>query len=127
MSLLPRAFTRTQTTLACIAPQEGWIAVDTSSAKRAEDLLSLLREGTGSLPVRPMNVKMAPAACMTDWVKTGQEPEGLLISDECELRDTGEDGGVIRRKRQDLSIDDIQQHLEDGRLVSQLSLHRQAQ
>lgn len=123
MSLLPRAFTRTQTTLACIAPNEGWIAVDTSSAKRAEDLLSLLREGTGSLPVRPMTVKTAPAACMTEWVQTGTAPEGLVISDECELRDTGEDGGVIRCKRQDLSSDEIQQHLTAGKQVSQLALH----
>lgn len=123
MSLLPRAFTRTQTTLACIAPKEGWIAVDTSSAKRAEDLLSLLREGTGSLPVRPMTVKTAPAACMTEWVKAGVAPEGLIISDECELRDTGEDGGIIRCKRQDLSSDEIQQHLTVGKQVSQLALH----
>ena len=125
MTLLPRAFTRSQTTLALIAPGEGWIAVDTSSAKRAEDLLSLLREGTGSLPVRPMNVKIAPAACMTDWVKAGAAPEGLVISDECELRDTGEDGGVIRCKRQDLSSDEIQQHLAVGKQVSQLALHWQ--
>lgn len=122
MSLLPRAFTRTQTTLACIAPSEGWIAVDSSSAKRAEDLLSLLRECTGSLPVRPLNVKMAPAACMTDWVKNGDAPEGLVVLDECELRDTGEDGGVIRCKRQDLASDEIQQHLTVGKQVSQLTM-----
>ena len=125
MSLLPRAFTRTQTTLACIAPAEGWIAIDSSSSKRAEDLLSLLRECTGSLPVRPLNVKMAPAACMTDWVKTGQAPEGLVIGDECELRDISEDGGVIRCKRQDLASDEIQQHLTVGKQVSQLSLQWQ--
>lgn len=125
MSLLPRAFTRTQTTLACIAPQEGWIAVDTSSAKRAEDLLSLLRECAGSLPVRPMTVKIAPGACMTEWVKTGQAPEGLVIGDECELRDTTEDGGVIRCKRQDLASDEIQQHLTAGKQVSQLALQWQ--
>ena len=122
MSLLPRAFTRTQTTLACIAPAEGWIAVDSSSNKRAEDLLNLLRESTGSLPVRPLNVKMAPAACMTEWVKQGAAPEGLVIGDECELRDTHEDGGVIRCKRQDLASDEIQQHLAVGKQVSQLAL-----
>lgn len=125
MSLLPRAFTRTQTTLACISPKEGWIAVDSASAKRAEDLLSLLRECTGSLPVRPLSVKIAPAACMTDWVKTSQAPEGLVIGDECELRDTSEEGGVIRCKRQDLGSDEIQQHLTVGKQVSQLSVQWQ--
>ena len=122
MSLLPRAFTRTQTTFACICPAEGWIAVDSSSHKRAEDLLSLLRECTGSLPVRPLNVKIAPAACMTQWVKENQAPEQLQIGDDCELRDTSEDGGVVRCKRQDLTSDEIQQHLEVGKQVTQLSL-----
>ena len=125
MSLLPRAFTRTQTTFACIAPQHGWIAIDTSSSKRAEDLLSLLRECTGSLPVRPLSVKTAPSACMTEWVKTGTAPEGLEIGDECELRDTSDDGGVIRCKRQDLSSEEIQQHLTAGKQVSQLALQWQ--
>ncbi|MEL0168118.1 MAG: recombination-associated protein RdgC [Pseudomonadaceae bacterium] len=125
MSLLPRAFTRTQTTFACICPAEGWIAVDSSSHKRAEDLLSLLRECTGSLPVRPLNVKIAPASCMTQWVKDNQAPEQLQIGDECELRDTSEDGGVVRCKRQDLGSDEIQLHLSAGKQVSQLALQWQ--
>ncbi|SFM15631.1 recombination-associated protein RdgC [Halopseudomonas yangmingensis] len=123
LDLLPRAFTRSRTTLALLAPQHGWIAVDTSSHKRAEELLNLMRESTGSLPVRPINVKIAPMACMTDWVRTQQAPEGLVIADECELRDTGEDGGTVKCKRQDLGSDEIQQHLDAGKQVSQLALH----
>lgn len=122
MALLPRAFTRSQTTMALIAPREGWIAVNATSVNRAEDLLSLLREGTGSLPVRPMSVKIAPAASMTDWVKQGHAPEGLIISDECVLLDTGEASAYVRCKRQDLSSDEIQQHLSAGKQVDQLAL-----
>lgn len=125
MSLLPRAFTRSRTTHALICPAEGWIAVDTPTTTRAEDLLSLLRECTGTLPVRPISVKISPAACMTDWLKTSQAPEGLLIGDECELLDTAEAGGLVRCKRQDLASDEIQQHLSAGKQVSQLSLQWQ--
>ncbi|CRQ78745.1 Recombination-associated protein RdgC [Pseudomonas aeruginosa] len=42
--------------------------------------------------------------------------------DECELRDTHEDGGVVRCKRQDLTSEEIQLHLTAGKLVTQLSL-----
>src|SRR5690606_10395691 len=101
------------------------IAVDTSSAKRAEDLLSLHRERPDSLQMPPMNVKIAPAACITDWVKTSQAPEGLIISDVCGPRESSEHGGMIRCKRQDLSSDEIQQHLAVGKQVSQLALHWQ--
>ncbi|WP_410965022.1 recombination-associated protein RdgC, partial [Salmonella sp. SAL04286] len=59
-TLLPRAFIRRSSTFAAIAPSLGLILVDSASAKKAEDLLSTLREALGSLPVRPLSVKVAP-------------------------------------------------------------------
>ncbi len=110
-AFLPRAFIRKSTTFAAIAPSLGLVLVDSSSAKRAEDLLSTLREAIGSLPVRPLTVKVAPAATLTEWLKTQQAAADFTVLDECELRDTHEDGGVVRCKRQDLSSDEIQNHL----------------
>ena len=75
--------------------------------------------------MRPLNVKIAPASSMTQWVKDNQAPEQLQIGDECELRDTSEDGGVVRCKRQDLASDEIQLHLSTGKQVSQLALQWQ--
>ncbi|MFX0313840.1 recombination-associated protein RdgC [Pseudomonas aeruginosa] len=121
-AFLPRAFIRKSGTFAAIAPQQGLILVDSSSPKRAEDLLSTLREAIGSLPVRPLTVKIAPSATMTDWVKNQKAIEGFSLLDDCELRDTHEDGGTVRCKRQDLTSDEIQQHLEVGKQVTQLSL-----
>ncbi|UUY08058.1 recombination-associated protein RdgC [Pseudomonas sp. J452] len=122
LSFLPRAFVRRSATFAAIAPKLGLILVDSASAKRAEDLLSTLREVLGSLPVRPLSVKMAPTATMTDWVKSQQAAPDFFVLDECELRDTAEDGGVVRCKRQDLTSEEIQLHLSTGKLVTQLSL-----
>ncbi len=121
-TLLPRAFIRRQRTLAAIAPEQGLILVDASSPKRAEDLLSTLREALGSLPVRPLGVKLAPTATFTDWMKNQQASNGLVLLDECELRDTHEDGGIVRCKRQDLGSDEVQNHLAAGKLVTKLSL-----
>ena len=122
MSLLPRAFVRRSATFAAIAPKLGLILVDSASAKKAEDLLSTLREVLGSLPVRPLAVKIAPTATLTDWVKTQQAAPDFFVLDECELRDVNEDGGVVRCKRQDLTSEEIQLHLSSGKLVTQLSL-----
>ncbi len=121
-ALLPRAFIRRSKTYAAIAPAQSLILVDTSSAKRAEELLSTLREVLGSLPVRPIAVKTAPTATFTDWVKQHQASHGLALTDECELRDSAEDGGIIRIKREDLASAEIQNHLEAGKLVTQLTL-----
>lgn len=122
MALLPRAFIRRSKTYAAIAPAQGLILVDTSSAKRAEELLSTLREVLGSLPVRPVAVKTAPTATFTEWVKLHQASHGLALTDECELRDSAEDGGIIRIKREDLASEEIQNHLTAGKLVTQLTL-----
>ena len=121
-TFLPRAFIRRSSTFAAIAPKLGLILVDSASAKKAEDLLSTLREAIGSLPVRPLSVKMAPTATLTDWVKTQSAAADFFVLDECELRDTSEDGGVVRCKRQDLTSEEIQLHLSAGKLVTQLSL-----
>jgi len=121
-AFLPRAFIRRSMIFAAIAPRLGMILVNSASAKRAEDLLSTLREVMGSLPVRPATVKIAPVATMTDWVKSQQAAEGFYVLDECELRDTAEDGGIVRCKRQDLTGEEIQLHLSTGKVVTQLAL-----
>ncbi|AFO51577.1 recombination-associated protein RdgC [Pseudomonas putida] len=121
-AFLPRAFIRRSMIFAAIAPRLGVILVNSASAKRAEDLLSTLREVMGSLPVRPATVKIAPVATMTDWVKSQQAAEGFYVLDECELRDTAEDGGIVRCKRQDLTGEEIQLHLSTGKAVTQLAL-----
>ena len=121
-AFLPRAFIRRSMIFAAIAPRLGVILVNSASAKRAEDLLSTLREVMGSLPVRPATVKIAPTATMTDWVKSQQTAEGFYVLDECELRDTAEDGGIVRCKRQDLTGEEIQLHLSTGKVVTQLAL-----
>lgn len=121
-AFLPRAFIRRSTTFAAIAPQQGLILVDAASAKKAEDLLSTLREVLGSLPVRPLSVKIAPTATFTTWMKEQHASNGLVLLDECELRDTHEDGGIVRCKRQDLGSDEVQNHLAAGKLVTKLSL-----
>jgi recombination associated protein RdgC len=121
-AFLPRAFIRRSSTFAAIAPKQGLILVNSASPKRAEDLLSTLREVIGSLPVRPLTVKVAPTATMTEWVKTQKAADDFHVLDECELRDTHEDGGIVRCKRQDLTSDEIQLHLSTGKQVTQLSL-----
>ena len=121
-ALLPQAFRRSKVTCAMIMPKQGLIVVDTGSARDAEDLLSTLREVIGSLPVRPVTVKIAPVATMTDWIKQQQAATDFYVLDECQLADTHEDGGTVACKRQDLTSDEIALHVSTGKLATKLSL-----
>lgn len=121
-AFLPRAFTRNASTYAAIDPVAGLIYVDATSPKRAEDLLSTLREAIGSLPVRPVTVKIAPTATLTDWLKQQKAAEGFAVLDQTLLRDTHAEGGSIAAKHQDLTSEEIQLHLSAGKQATQLAL-----
>ena len=119
-SLLPQSFLKHKTTFALLL--DDMIVVDAGSWKQAEELLSTLREVLGSLPVRPVTVKLPPAATFTDWLKRQQPKSSLYLLDECELRDTHEDGGIVRCKRQDLGSDEVQEHLQAGKLATKIGI-----
>lgn len=121
-AFLPRAFIRKSATFAALDIASGLIYVNSSSAAKAEDLLSTLREVIGTLPIRPLTVKIAPSATFTEWLKTEQTSNGFSVLDSCELRDVSEGGGIVRVKQHDLTTDDIQQHLANGKLVTELAL-----
>ena len=67
--LLPQAFSRHLLQYALIDKQQGWIIVDASSANKADALISLLRDTLGSLPVKPLEVNVAPTFIMTEWLR----------------------------------------------------------
>lgn len=121
--LLPRAFTFSRKLYAYIDVKGGFLVVDSASANKAEDLLSLLRKCLGSLPAIPLNTVDKPIAIMTEWLVTQQTPNDVTIEDECELRSPEEDGGVIRCKRHDLTLPEIKNHLDIGKQVIKLALN----
>lgn len=122
-SLLPRAFTRSSQTFVWINPEENYLVVDAGSAKKADDVLSLLRKCTGSLPVIPFALQNPPEITMTEWLNEGSVPAGFALEDEAELRSALEHGGIIRCKEQDLVSEEIKGHLLADKLVTKLALN----
>ncbi|MCK5897815.1 MAG: recombination-associated protein RdgC [Methylococcales bacterium] len=121
--LLPRAFSFSRKTYAYIDPKGGWIVVDSASSKKAEDLLSYLRKCLGSLPIVPVASANNPSQVMTQWLMDNEIPQGISIEDECELRSTEEEGGIVRCKNHDLSLPEIKNHLQQNKLVTKLALN----
>ncbi len=121
--LLPKAFTRSRMTYAYLSPKDGFLIVNASSAKAAEDITSYLRKTIGSLPIRIPTVNQAPASVMTNWLaKNTLIPTGFEAEPECELRDMGEEGGVVRCKGVELDGEEISTHLEAGKQVVKLAM-----
>ncbi len=119
--MLPQAFTRSRLVPALIDPAVGRVVVDAASDKLAEDVLSLLRETLGSLPVTPL-VATAAAERLTGWVRTGAPPQGLALDDQCELRDPADKGTVVRCRGVDLGSAEVLAHIDGGMQVAALGL-----
>ena len=122
-TLLPRAFSRTTNTFAWINAADGLLIVDASSAKKAEDVLALLRKSIGSLLVVPVALKNPPEITMTEWLQQGNLPAAFTLEDESELRSAMEHGGIARFKQQDLMTDEVKNHLANDKLVTKLALN----
>ncbi|MCB1774727.1 MAG: recombination-associated protein RdgC, partial [Gammaproteobacteria bacterium] len=117
----PRAFTRSTHQYAYVDPADGWVVVDSGTAKKAEDLLSVLRETLGSLRVRPLAVNNAPTSVMTRWLEKTPDA-GFELGDECELKEPVDNGGVMRGRRMDLASAEVRSHLDAGMQVAKLAV-----
>jgi recombination associated protein RdgC len=122
MELLPRAFVRPTRTGATLDLQHGFIAVDASSRKSAENVVSELRHALGSFPALPLNAETSARGVLTGWIAGEPLPPGLVLGDECELKDPIDGGAVVKCQRQELLCDEIKKHLESGKQVSKLAL-----
>ena len=125
--LMPRAFTRSQHLEALINDREGWVWISTSSASRAEEMLSLLREGLGNLQVTIPDTQKSPSIIMSHWLLNGGLPEGMTLGGDVDLEDPREEGGVVRARGMLLESDEIRRHVDSGKHVVRLSLDWEGQ
>ena len=103
--------------------RDGWLVVDSSSRKVAEQVVTRIREALGSFPAVPLAPEVSPRAVMTDWLADGNLPAGFALGDECELRDPATaTGAVVRARRQDMDSEEVREHLRNGKQVFSLGL-----
>ncbi len=125
--LMPRAFVKPSHTHAVIDPKAGIIAIDTSSVKAAEAVVSKLREAFGSFPALPLQTAQSPRAMLTRFLLGEALPEHWFLGEECELTDPAEKGAVVKCLRSDLASEEVLAHLHAGKQVTRLAVLADAQ
>lgn len=120
--LLPQAFSKFKHIGAMIDTQLGIVVVDASSASAAEDLLGLLRNSFGALPVKPWFAEQPTELYFTQFLRQQQLVDGFEFGAEVELRDANDSGAVVRCRQHDLSGTEIETHLAHNKQVTKLAL-----
>ncbi len=118
--LLPRAFVRATHTRALFA--DGMLLVDSAAASKAENLLAKLREALGGLKAQLVHTRQTPSALMTSWLLQGHCEGGFELDSDCELKGVGDVVPVVKVSKQDLTADEVVQHVKNGKTVTQLGL-----
>ncbi|AHK11795.1 RgdC-like exonuclease [Shewanella sp. phage 3/49] len=119
-TLLPRAFTKQSQTRALILPELNMVLVDSSSSSKAEELLALLRKALGSLPVVCLQFNKPVSEVLTKWVSTSEAGNCFEMLNEAEL--VGDDKDIAKFKNQDLTEQEVIDHVLQGKSVNKLAL-----
>ena len=122
LDLLPMAFTKQGGLWVWIDPQARLLVLDTSSQGRADEVITMLVEASPGFAVALIDTQNSPQASMAAWLHSHDAPEGFSIDMECELKSADESKAVVRYARHPLDIDEIREHIDQGKMPTKLAL-----
>ena len=122
-SLLPRAFPKRGHTLVWLDAKNRLLLLDTASVKNADAALAGLTELLGGgLKLNLLQTVLAPATAMAAWLSGKAAPGGFTLDRDCELKQPDSEKATVRYARHTLDIDEVGQHIQGGKMPTQLGL-----
>ena len=120
--LLPMAFSRHARVTVWIDREHRRLVVNAANAARADEVVSSLAQAFSGFGVSLINTKIEPAAAMSGWLHSQEPPAEFTVDRECELKATDESKSVVRYAKHALDIDEVRQHIENGKRATRLAM-----
>ncbi|MCF6317676.1 MAG: recombination-associated protein RdgC [Proteobacteria bacterium] len=120
--LLPQAFTKLKKVGAYFDNHHNLMIVDSASQNPAENVVSQLRQTMGSFKATAFGESSGMATVLTKWISQGHAEGGLEFGSSLVLETLDEAKSVIRAKNVNFLTDEMQRHIENGYLVTQIGL-----
>ncbi len=120
--LLPQAFTKLKKMGAYIDNDLNLLIVDSASQNPAENLVSQLRQTLGSFKATAFGESSGMATLLTKWITDGHAEGGFEFGSSLVLETLDDAKSVIRAKNVNYLTDEMQRHIENGYLVTQIGL-----
>ncbi|WOB06540.1 recombination-associated protein RdgC [Piscinibacter gummiphilus] len=120
--LLPRAFAKRSNVPVWINQRAGLVMIGAGSTVAADRVASMLVDLLGGAILTLLQTDIAPATAMSIWLKTQTAPPFFSIDRECELRQPDGEKSVVRYNRHTLDIEEVREHIEQGKLPTQVAM-----
>ena len=122
-TLLPRAFPKRADTLVWLDPAAQLVWVGAGSTKKADAVVTRLIELLGGgLKLSLLQTALSPASAMAMWLAEKEAPAGFSIDRDCELKQPDSEKASVRYARHTLDIDEVGEHIKQGKLPTQLAM-----
>ncbi|MGJ0559430.1 recombination-associated protein RdgC [Methylocystis sp.] len=122
LDLLPMAFTKQGSVQVWIDPEARLLMIDAASQGKADEVLTCLAKSMEGLGAMLLQTTASPVAAMSEWLVSQEPPAGFSVDRECELKAGDESKAVVRYSRHALDIDEVQQHINHGKLPTRLAM-----
>ena len=121
--LLPRAFPKRGNTPIWLDLKANLVIIGAGSAKKADKIVTLLTELlSGGIRLDLVQTQQSASTAMAEWLSTKEAPAGFTIDRECELKQPDSEKALVRYARHTLDIDEVGEHIKQGKLPTQLAL-----
>lgn len=120
--MLPRAFSVKSTVQVWIDPVNGWLAIDTASTGRADEVVRMLLKAIEKMPIESVRVQRSPTAAMTEWLQSDEAPAGFTVDQDAEMRSSGEGHATVRYVNHTLEADDVRRHIAAGKRCTRMAM-----
>jgi recombination associated protein RdgC len=122
-ALLPRAFPKRSDIVVWLDAAAGYRVgghrQHQEGRRRGHAAVELLG---GGLKLNLVQTELSPATAMAMWLAEKEAPAGFSIDRDCELKQPDSEKATVRYARHTLDIDEVGEHIRQGKLPTQLAL-----
>ncbi len=120
--LLPKAFPKEVVIKVWVSQPDGMVVIGSTSAGQVDAVSSLLAECLHDVKLSLVSTTTSPASAMSSWLLSKEPPPQFTLDRECELKQPDGEKAVVRYSRHTLDIDEVGEHIKQGKLPTRLAM-----
>ena len=119
--LLPSALCSSSYTNVWIDLKNLWLAIDTSSQNKSDDIIHAILKEIEGFPVESLTIGSVSDS-MTNWLKFCFSPDWFSIDSDATLQKFGDEKSIVKYTNHTVSDDEILTRIAEGKICTSLAM-----